>query len=145
MRRILWMLTILAVLATFTSCASIPKDRYNTQKGAAIGAGVGAIAGQIIGRVTEGTLIGAAVGTMLGATVGNAIDQKYQAEREGARTNQRVVYRDNQGGVVEATPVQANPRGDCRQVTTKVWNNGKLVSETIEEICDKKKSETQNY
>ena len=142
MRKILWILAILALLITLTSCATIPRDRYNTQKGAAIGAGLGAIAGQIIGGDTEGTLVGAAVGTMLGAVVGNAVDQSYQAQREAARTNKRVVYYDDKGGAVEAIPGPVNPRTDCRKVTKRVWDKGTLVSETIEEICEGKKSTT---
>ena len=82
MRKVFWILVLMAATISLISCASIPKERYNTQKGAAVGAAAGALGGQIIGGDTESTLIGAAVGTLLGAVVGNAIDQKYQAERE---------------------------------------------------------------
>ena len=43
-------LLILAVLALVTSCAGPQYDRFNTQRGAAIGAGFGALTGQIVGR-----------------------------------------------------------------------------------------------
>ena len=56
----------LILVTVISSCASVPKDQYNTQKGAAIGAGAGALIGQAIGRNTEGTLIGLAAGTILG-------------------------------------------------------------------------------
>ena len=75
MKKVFVILVMLALAITFTSCATMPYDRYNTQKGAAIGAGIGAIGGQVIVRNTEGTLIGGAVGTLLGAIVGNATDQ----------------------------------------------------------------------
>lgn len=63
-------------------------NRYNTQKGAAIGAGLGALTGQIIGRDTNSTLIGTGVGTVLGGLIGNYEDQKAQAAREYQHTNQ---------------------------------------------------------
>jgi uncharacterized protein YcfJ len=75
----------LALSILLVSCATVPPDRYNTQKGAAIGAGAGALLGQAIGRNTEGTLIGLAAGTILGALVGNAVDQDYQAARDAVR------------------------------------------------------------
>ncbi|MBW1722002.1 MAG: glycine zipper 2TM domain-containing protein [Deltaproteobacteria bacterium] len=140
----LWTLVIvLSVVFILTGCATVPQDRYNTQKGAAIGAGVGAIGGQIIGGNTESTLIGAAVGTLLGAIVGNAVDQSYQASREAALTNKRVVYYDNQGGAVEAIPGPVNQSTKCRKVTKRVWKNGKLISETVEEICEGQKTTTE--
>ena len=142
MKKVLTILAALAITITFVSCATMPQDRYNTQKGAAIGAGVGAIGGQIIGGNTEGTLIGAAVGTLLGAIIGNAADQQYEAAREAAITDKRVVYYDNQGGAVEAFPGPIDRQTDCRKVTKRVWNKGQLVSETVEEICEGKKSST---
>ena len=51
-------------------------DRYNTQRGAAIGAGLGALAGQAIGHNTTSTLIGTGVGTLLGTIIGNGVDQQ---------------------------------------------------------------------
>jgi outer membrane lipoprotein SlyB len=134
------LIIILVSVGFVASCASTPPDRYNTQKGAVIGAGVGALAGQAIGRNTEGTLIGAGVGTLLGAIIGNAVDQNDQAAREAAMTNKRIVYYDNQGGAVEALPGQVNRQTDCRKVTKRVWDQGNLVSETVEEICEGEKS-----
>ena len=43
-------LVILAALALLISCATAHPDRYNTQRGAAIGAGIGALSGALIGR-----------------------------------------------------------------------------------------------
>lgn len=74
-------LTLITVIA---SCASVPHDRYNTQKGAAIGAGAGALLGQAIGHNTEGTLIGLAAGTVLGALVGNTVDQSFEEDKTTA-------------------------------------------------------------
>jgi hypothetical protein len=140
MKRAIISLALVAIISLTSACATVPKDRYNTQKGAAVGAGVGAIMGQVIGRNTTSTLLGAGIGTLVGALVGNAADQSHQAAREAAATNKRVVYYDDQGGVVEAIPDPVNnPQTDCRKVTKKVWDHGELVSETVEEICEGKK------
>ena len=68
------MILTLSFCFFLVSCAAIPIDRYNTQKGAVIGAGAGALIGQALGGNTEGTLIGLAAGTIFGALVGNAVD-----------------------------------------------------------------------
>ena len=130
---------VLMLLVVMGSCASIPKDRYNTQKGALIGAGAGALMGQAIGRDTEGTLIGLAAGTVLGALVGNTIDQDYAAARDAALYDKRVVYYDNQGGAVEAIPSEVNQQTNCHKVTKRTWKDGKLIKETIEEVCEGEK------
>ena len=128
---------LLAIISLTASCAGLPPDRYNTQRGAVVGAGMGALMGQAIGRDTGSTLLGAGIGTLLGAIVGNASDQSYQAARDAAITNKRVVYYDNQGGAVEAIPGPADgQRTDCRKVTKRVWDRGALVSESVEEICE---------
>ncbi len=133
------MLTVLALVA----CQTDP-GRYNTQKGAAIGAGSGALLGQIIGRNTTSTLIGAGIGTLVGAIAGNAVDQSQQAARDAARMNKRVVYYDNNGTAVEAIPQARNPQTKCRKVTTRIWEKGKIVKETVEEHCEGKKT-TDTY
>lgn len=132
------LLILLAGAMLFTTaCATVPRDRYNTQKGALIGAGAGALLGQAIGRNSGGTLLGAGIGTLVGAIIGNAEDQGYAAAREAARTDKRVVYVDDHGGAVEAIPGPSSRQGtDCRKVTKRTWNKGVLVSETVEEICE---------
>jgi len=130
----------LSILFLSASCATMSEDRYNTQKGAAIGAGIGALLGQAIGRDTEGTLLGAGIGTVIGAIAGNAADQDYQAARDAAMLNKRVVYVDNRGRAVEAIPIQNSQHTNCRKVTKRHWDNGQMVSETIEEICEGEKN-----
>jgi uncharacterized protein YcfJ len=140
MKKIILTVFPMALIFLVVSCATIPQDRYNTQKGAAIGAGLGALLGQAIGRDTEGTLLGAGIGTVVGAIAGNAVDQDYQAARDAARLNKRVVYIDDQGQAVEAIPVQGSQQTNCRKVTKRHWDNGQLISETVEEICEGEKS-----
>ena len=128
---------VMLIIPSFflVSCATIPPDRYNTQKGAALGAGAGTLIGQAIGGNTESTLIGMAAGTIIGALVGNAVDQDYQAARDAARYGKPVIYYDKSGQAVEAIPETAeDPK--CRKVRKRIWENGELVKETVEEICD---------
>ena len=135
--KIITILMVFFVLA-MTGCVTT-SDRYNTQRGAAIGAGLGAIAGQAIGKNTEGTLLGAGIGTVLGSIVGNAVDQNNYAARDAAMTNNRVVYYDGYGGAVEAIPGPVNQSTKCQKVTKRVWDRGTLVSESTEEVCEGEK------
>jgi hypothetical protein len=135
MRKYLLFVAIVILSIFVISCAHYPPDRYNTQRGALIGAGAGALLGQAIGRNTAGTLIGLAAGTILGGLVGNAMDQDYQAARDAVRSERPVIYYDKNGSAVEAVPEPVAGKPDCRKVTKRVWQDGKLVSETVEEIC----------
>jgi uncharacterized protein YcfJ len=136
---------VLIALLFFISCAGRHPDRFNTQRGAAIGAGFGALAGQLVGRNTKSTLIGAGVGTLVGAIVGNAVDQERQIAREAALTNRRVVYYDHeQDHAIEAIPGPEDQHTKCRKVTKREWDKGYLVSERVEEICEGEKV-SSNY
>ena len=126
------------------SCAHYPPDRYNTQTGAVTGAGMGALIGQAIGGNTQGTLIGLAAGTILGALVGNAIDQDYQAARDAAQYDKPVIYYDKDGHAVEAIP-EGSTNANCRQVRKRVWENGKMIKETVEEVCTSPPPVAQYY
>ena len=90
MKRKRYAFVVLVAIMFLISCGN--PNRYNTQRGAAIGAGIGALSGGLIGRNGKSVLIGAGVGTMLGAIFGNAVDQQHQIAREAALTNRRVVY-----------------------------------------------------
>jgi uncharacterized protein YcfJ len=130
---------LIATSILFSCATAPPPQRYNTQRGAAIGAGVGALAGQAIGRNTEATLIGAGVGTLLGAIFGNAADQSHAAAREAAMINKRVVYYDDHGSALEAVPGPMNQHTNCRKVTKRLWEQGRLISEQVEEVCEGEK------
>jgi hypothetical protein len=129
------MLTLSVLLASCAYYPYGPNGYYNTQVGAAVGAGTGALIGQAIGGNTESTLIGLAAGTILGALVGNAVDQDYQAARDAAQYNKPVIYYDKNGRAVEAIP-EGTSNPNCRKITKRVWENGQLIKETVEEICD---------
>ncbi len=137
MKRIRYAIVALAAILFLISCGN--PNRYNTQRGAAIGAGFGALAGQMIGKNTKGTLIGAGVGTLLGAIVGNAVDQERQAAVEAAAMDKRIVYYDNKDRAVEAIPGPEDQHTKCRKVTMREWDKGNLVSEKVEEVCEGEK------
>ena len=137
MKRIRYAVVALAAILFLISCGN--PNRYNTQRGAAIGAGFGALAGQMIGKNTKGTLIGAGVGTLLGAIVGNAVDQERQAALEAAAMDKRIVYYDNKDRAVEAIPGPEDQHTKCRKVTMREWDKGNLVSEKVEEVCEGEK------
>ena len=136
-KRIRYAVVVLAAILFLISCGN--PNRYNTQRGAAIGAGFGALAGQMIGKNTKGTLIGAGVGTLLGAIVGNAVDQEHQAAAEAAAMDKRIVYYDNKDRAVEAIPGPEDQHTKCRKVTMREWDKGNLVSEKVEEVCEGEK------
>lgn len=142
MKKGLVLLSLVSFLVWGWGCAGVPRDRYNTQRGAATGAAIGAIAGQIFKHSTAGTLAGAAIGTVAGALVGNVLDQSYQerAVMEAANSGKRIVYRDQRGCAVEAIPGEVNQQTRCRKVTKRVWIDGKMT-ETVEEVCEGTKIE----
>lgn len=129
-----YLVILISVSFLIVSCAHYPPDRYNTQVGAAVGAGAGALIGQAIGGNTESTLIGLAAGSILGALVGNAVDQDYQAVRDAALYGKPVIYYDKNGHAVEAIPGETHDP-NCQKVRKRVWEDGTLVKETVEEVC----------
>ena len=137
MKRFRYTIGALTLIVLLISCGN--PNRYNTQRGAAIGAGVGALAGQAIGRDTKSTLIGAGVGTLLGAILGNAVDQERQAAVEAAAMDKRIVYYDNKDRAIEAIPGPEDQHTKCRKVTMREWDRGNLVSEKVEEVCEGEK------
>ncbi len=118
------------------SCAyyPYPPENYNTQAGAAIGAGMGALIGQAIGGNSKSTIAGLAAGTIIGALVGNAQDQANMAARDAAQYNKPVIYYDENGQAVEAIP-EPGSKPNCSRVRKRVWENGEVVKETVEEVC----------
>lgn len=125
----------LILVVSLAGCAPQYHPRNNAEAGAIIGAGVGALLGQAIGRDTGSTIVGLAAGTMIGALVGNAADQGYQAGMNAAHYGKPVIYYDEQGRAVEAIP-EGNPRPNCRTIRKRVWDHGRLVQESVEEVCD---------
>jgi hypothetical protein len=69
-------LSVLALAASFVSCASGPNAQTGTALGALGGAAVGGIIGHQSGRGLEGAAIGGALGAVGGNAIGGAQDQR---------------------------------------------------------------------
>ena len=105
------------------------------------GGGIGAVAGALIDRRNRwrGAMIGGALGSAFGhATTTIAA----QAREEAAYNNQRVAYRSNDGWErIEAEPIDYNAQTQCHKVSEKRWQGGRLVDDTIHEVCESDKTE----
>ena len=112
--------TLVFGLVIISGCAT-----NNTRQGAMLGAGAGTIAAVLANKspVTSALLI--LGGTVLGGAIGNEMDE--QARQASLQNPSKKVI------MVEEEP--SNSRTDCRKVTKKEWKNGKLISETTNEVC----------
>ena len=70
----------------------------------------------------------------IGALVGNAVDQDYQAARDAVQYGKPLIYYDKRGHAVEAISEDTHDP-NCRKVRKRIWESGKLVKETVEEVC----------
>lgn len=141
-RKMFRLVLILAVLA-LAACQS-DASRINTQKGSALGADSSTVVGQRVSHKTAPTQFGTGVGTLIGTVAsGDAIDQIQQAVVEAAKLNKRVIYRDDHGGTIEAVPLEQDLSAKCRQVTMRIWKNGKMLGETTEKYCGQQKTPAQ--
>ncbi len=122
-------------LLLFSSCT-----KYVGQ-GAGVGAAVGAAAGALLDE--ENRWRGAAIGSALGAVFGGTIaDVSTQASREAVREGRTVAYQSEDGyRRIEASPQGIDRKTNCHKVRERVWEDGKLVKDSIREVCKSDKSE----
>lgn len=127
------------VLLTVSSCAT-----YHYE-GAAAGGAIGGIAGALLDRKNpwRGGVIGAALGAVAGASL---TDISVRGSKEAAKAGRPVEYRTEDGrGVYRAEPVGDYYRPDeqtkCRKIRERVWENDRLVKDTVKEICESEKYE----
>jgi hypothetical protein len=100
-------------------------------KGGTVGGATGAVAGALI-HGWKGGIIGGVLGVVAGATITHIATQ---ASREAAHHKKPVAYNSEDGTQrVEAYPVAS--RGKCRTVVQKFYENGQMVRENQEEVCD---------
>lgn len=138
MRKIISSLVILSFLLTIVGCT-----QYHAQ-GAGAGAVLGGIAGALIDHKNpwRGGVIGAALGGVLGATI---TDISMRANQEAFRQNSPVAYRSDDGMKI----VRADPVGEyysdgikkCKKIQERTWENGRLVSNNLNEVCEAEKTE----
>lgn len=130
------------VIFITTACAGIGQHHY---EGAGAGALVGGIAGALLDRKNpwRGGVIGAGLGAVLGATIA---DISRKGSREAYESGRPVEYRTEDGrGYYRAEPTgdyyYKDPYTKCRKVSEKVWEDGRLVKDTVKEICESEKTE----
>lgn len=131
MKRAIVILTIFALLAvTVAACT-----QYHTE-GAATGGVIGGVAGALLDHRNpwRGGVIGAALGAVAGATIA---DISLRGSRETYHTGRPVEYRTEDGrGRYYAEPVEYDARTKCRKVRERVWEDGRLVRDTVREVCE---------
>jgi len=112
------------------------------------GGGVGAAAGGIAGALLDhrnpwrGGVIGAALGALAGATISEV---SVQGAREAARYDRPVVYRTDglpggYGGYI-AEPIGTDAYTKCKKVRERIYENDRLISDRIKEVCEGQKYE----
>lgn len=134
---------LISLMLLFTvACGQLQQQHY---EGAGIGALVGGVAGALLDSKNpwRGGVIGAGLGAVFGATIA---DISTRGSREAYQTGQPVEYRTEDGrGYYRAEPTSdyyyKDPYTKCRKVSEKVWEDGKLVKDTVKEICESEKQE----
>lgn len=129
-------LVMLFVFFALSSCAT------HQYEGAGVGGAVGGVAGAMLDSRNpwRGGIIGAALGAIFGATVS---DISTKAAREAAYTGKPVEYRTENGrGVYRAEPVSgADERTKCKKVRERIWEDDRMVKDTVKEVCEGEKYE----
>jgi hypothetical protein len=67
------------------------------------------------------------------------VNQEFPIQIQSTAMNNAIVYYDNNDYTVESIPGPLNQHTKCRFVTKREWDNGKLVGEKVEEICEGEK------
>ncbi|MEJ5227312.1 glycine zipper 2TM domain-containing protein [Thermodesulfovibrio sp.] len=140
MKKIALLMSLLLLLTV--SCGQLQQQHY---EGAGAGAVVGGIAGALLDSKNpwRGGVIGAALGGVFGATIA---DISTRGSREAYQSGRPVEYRTEDGrGYYRAEPASdyyyKDPQTKCRKVSEKVWENGKLVKDSVKEVCESEKQE----
>ena len=121
---------IFFLLTMFGGCAT-----NNTRQGAMMGAGAGTIAAVLANKSTATSALLILGGTVLGGLIGNQVDEQEKA---------RQLSIENPNNKIVMIEQEDTERTDCKKVTNREWKNGKLISETTQEVCTGKKK-TNTY
>ena len=130
MKKISLIMIIFFLLTMFGGCAT-----NNTRQGAMMGAGAGTIAAVLANKSTATSALLILGGTVLGGLIGNQVDEQEKA---------RQLSIENPNNKIVMIEQEDTERTDCKKVTNREWKNGKLISETTQEVCTGKKK-TNTY
>ncbi|MDI6800806.1 MAG: glycine zipper 2TM domain-containing protein [Thermodesulfovibrionales bacterium] len=130
-------ITSILVLVIFVVSACATRYQY---EGAVTGGAIGGVAGALLDRRNpwRGGVIGAALGAIAGATIA---DISTRGSREVYTVGRPVEYRTEDGrGRYRAEPegeyYRPNEYTKCRKVRERVWEEGRLVKDTVREVCE---------
>jgi hypothetical protein len=122
---------LLAALLVISAGCSLYQPTRSEKQGAVIGGATGVVAGALLDS-WRGGVIGGVLGVVAGATLAHIMDR---SSREAARSQKPVSYTNDTGTQkVETYPVGKS--GNCHIVKNKYYENGQLVRETEEKICN---------
>ncbi|MEE9425390.1 MAG: YMGG-like glycine zipper-containing protein [Methylococcales bacterium] len=136
--KLIGLMTVILSSQLLVSCVAHNPRAY---QGAMAGGGIGAVAGALIDRRNRwrGAMLGGALGSAFGG-VTTGISSR--AREEAAQSNQRISYQSNDGWErVQATPIDYNEQTQCHKVSERRWQGGRLVDDSIHEICEGDKTE----
>ncbi len=135
MKRLATLLLSFLTLVFVSNCTTTRENA--TYQGAGLGAAVGAATGALLDddNPWRGAVIGAAAGAVLG---GGITEISKQASAQAA-SNQRPVVYSQDSTVIEATPLAYNQHTKCHKVRKRIWRDGRLVEDRIEEVCEGQK------
>jgi uncharacterized protein YcfJ len=130
--------TLLTTSLNLTSCQTLQQPTQQGYQSAGAGAVLGAVAGALLSP--DNRWKGGAIGAALGAVAGYTLAQiQSQSAQQAAQYNQPVQYEtttnDGTHGVVKAEPIGYDPTTGCKKVRIKTWQNGKLISNIVKEVC----------
>lgn len=132
MKKVISLMLVLALMVLTFGCT-----QYHAQ-GAGAGTVIGGVAGALLdrGNPWRGGVIGGVLGAVAGATL---TDISMRGSQEAATSGRIVEYRTEDGrGVYRAEPLEQTK---CKKIQERVWEDGKLIKDTIREVCEGEKSE----
>lgn len=133
-------ISLLVALSLLAASGCTP---YQVQ-GGSVGAYAGGLAGALLDHRNpwRGGVIGAALGALAGATISEV---SVQGARQAARYDRPVIYRTDNipggyGGYI-AEPAGTDAYTKCKKVRERIYENDRLVSDRIKEVCEGQKYE----
>ncbi|MEW6116709.1 MAG: glycine zipper 2TM domain-containing protein [Nitrospirota bacterium] len=138
-----WKKVIIILVIAFLSAGTASASPQ--WEGGAAGGLIGGIAGALLDHKNpwRGGVIGAGLGAIMGATIA---DISARGAQEAAQAGKPVEYRTERGReCYRAEPVSdvyyPNEYTRCRKVRERIWEDDRLVKDTVREICESEKTE----
>lgn len=136
MIRVILLLIAFALLYSVTSCTAFREQKSPPADAAPAPKPGAGLDGKYQWR-------GGVIGTVPGSVAGTTVKEiSTIGSREAAQSNKPVEYITMDGrGVYKAYPLDYDDRTKCHKVQDKVWEDGKLINDQIQEVCEADKTE----